>query len=94
MIAVLDHQTVEQAQRLSAGLGLDPASIDLFTMALESEFQAKLGLAHDLFGNTPNELAREVSILREEVEHLILHFSALEEWERCAALRDLLPLFS
>jgi len=91
MVTVLEHQIIEQAQRLSAGLGLDRASIDLFTIAVESEFHAKLGLAHDLFDESPDELAVDVSILREEIRNLVLHFSALEEWERCAVLRDLLP---
>lgn len=79
----------ELAERITAGLGLDPVEVDLFDLALEEWWSRELGLAQDLFGEEPTLLCEELTRLQAKLSALECLFAEREEWERCVRTRDL-----
>lgn len=77
------------AARLSAGLTLAVPDVDLFSIEIEREWRAELELVEDLFGGS-DQLQRERSLVFWKLRSLMFHFSELEEYERCAVIRDLI----
>lgn len=84
-----DEAIVRLAERLSAGLGLEPLEVDLFDARLWRWWNGELGLAEELFADEPDLLFIEVVDLQARLAALEGFFAEREEWERCARTRDL-----
>jgi hypothetical protein len=77
------------AARLSTGLGRDSASLDLFSLFLEQEFDERFVLNEDLFDHMPERLRLEQMLELKVLNELLEHFQKKEDYEFCALIKDL-----
>lgn len=77
------HLLVES---LTKGLGLEPADLDLFEMALEQEFAGRVAKSIDWFRRDPDRLLLELKEHLEDLQWLEKYFLEREEYERCRVL--------
>jgi hypothetical protein len=68
---------------------LDQDGIHLFQWTLEDEYESRLSEALEYFENRPDYLRQECTEHLIELDHLERHFLQIEEYEKCAAIRDL-----
>jgi hypothetical protein len=84
------HKTFEDwADSLHREIGSDEDSLVFFHWALEDEYEARLSEALEYFSGRPDYLAQECRQHLRELETLELRFIELEEYEKCAVIRDL-----
>lgn len=62
---------------------------DLFRLRLEREWRARLGLAHELFGQEPELLVEELSHQLRDLWAIETWLADGERWELCAGVRDM-----
>jgi hypothetical protein len=68
-------------------VGRDP--MEFFAWALEDEYEARLSEALEYFSERPDYLAQECTEHLIELDELETRFVDLEEYEKCAVIRDL-----
>jgi hypothetical protein len=90
MIKTLYRNFDEWADSLQREIGRDQDSIIFFHWALEDEYEARLSEALEYFSGRPDYLAQECYQHLFELETLEHRFVELEEYEKCAVIRDLL----
>jgi hypothetical protein len=84
------HKDFEDwARSLEAETTRDPESVVFFHWALEDEYEARLSEALEYFSARPDYLMQECASHLQELETLESRFIQLEEYEKCAAVRDL-----
>ena len=74
---------------LSAGLALDQASVDLFSMALEREWETHFRLTLLCYEEDPDLLRVELTSQLKLLKELEDFYIDREEYERCGPCRDL-----
>ena len=74
---------------LSAGLGFDQASSDLFSVALTKEWDIYYRLAILCYEEDPAQLRLELGQLLKKLVDFEGYFLQKEAYERCASCRDL-----
>lgn len=79
----------EQADGLSAGLGLDQAGLDLLQLTLEQVWETRARLAVEFWGERPEILIPELKQNIQELEGLVQVWEGREEYERCAVAKSL-----
>lgn len=84
------HKTFEDwAESLHREIGRDQDSLVFFHWALEDEYEARLSEAMEYFSGRPDYLEQECTNHLQELETLEGRFIELEEFEKCAVIRDL-----
>ena len=70
-------------------VGRDPASLDLFTMAIEKEWGTRLLLAKEIYHSEPVYLEREIASELNLLDLVKQRYLASEEFERCGRIQSL-----
>lgn len=78
----------EWARDLEELIQIDRDSIEFFRWAVEDEYEARWLDALLYFGERPDLLAQEAQEHLWELDQLEARFIELEEFEKCAAIRD------
>ena len=78
----------EWATSLEELIQIDRDSIEFFRWAVEDEYEARWLDALLYFGERPDLLAHEAQEHLWELDQLESRFIQLEEFEKCAAIRD------
>lgn len=89
MIKTLYKTFDDWAESLYREIGRDRDSLVFFHWALEDEYEARLSEAMEYFSGRPDYLEQECSQHLLELETLEQGFIELEEFEKCAVIRDL-----
>ena len=89
MIRTLYKTFEDWADSLHREIGRDEDAMVFFHWALEDEYEARLSEAMEYFYGRPDYLAQECTNHLQELETLELRFAELEEFEKCAVIRDL-----
>lgn len=79
----------EWAIDLEREIIIDRDSIQFFHWTLEDEYESRLSEALEYFGGRPDYLHQECMEHLIELDQLETRFVELEEYEKCAAIRDL-----
>ena len=79
----------EWAQELELEISITQDSIEFFHWTLEDEYEARLSEALEYFSSRPDYLRQECQEHLIELDHLEIRFVEIEEYEKCAAIRDL-----
>lgn len=79
----------EWALSLEVEIVTGPDSMEFFGWALEDEYEARLSEALEYFDQRPDYLAQECTEHLIELDRLETRFVGLEEYEKCAVIRDL-----
>lgn len=79
----------EWAQELELEIKVDRDSIEFFHWTLEDEYESRLSEALEYFSGRPDYLRQECLEHLIELDHLEGRFLSIEEYEKCAAIRDL-----
>lgn len=79
----------EWAQELELEIKVDRDSIEFFHWTLEDEYESRLSEALEYFSGRPDYLRQECLEHLIELDHLEERFLSIEEYEKCAAIRDL-----
>jgi hypothetical protein len=74
---------------LETKITTDRDSIHFFQWTLEDEYESRLSEALEYFAARPDYLRQECLEHLIELDQLELHFVSIEEYEKCAAVRDL-----
>ena len=67
----------------------DTASLDLFEMALETEWAARLALAKEIYSKEEIFQGKEIQAELDLLQQVHDHYLGLEEYERCARVLSL-----
>ncbi len=78
----------EWAKSLEEEVIASPASMEFFGWAIEDEYEARMSEALEYFGQRPDFLAQECLEHLIELDELETRFIRLEEYEKCAVIRD------
>lgn len=89
MIKTLYKTFEDWAESLHKEIGRDEDAMVFFHWALEDEYEARLSEAMEYFSGRPDYLEQECINHLLELETLELRFIELEEFEKCAVIRDL-----
>jgi hypothetical protein len=68
-------------------IGQDP--VELFAWALEDEYEARMSEALEYFSQRPDFLKQECVEHLIELDRLETRFVEIEQYEKCAVIRDL-----
>ena len=79
----------EWARDLESEIILDRDGIHFFQWTLEDEYESRLSEALEYFSGRPDYLRQECQEHLIELDHLETRFVEIEEYEKCAAIRDL-----
>ena len=79
----------EWARDLEVEIILDRDGINFFQWTLEDEYESRLSEALEYFSGRPDYLRQECTEHLIELDHLETRFVEIEEYEKCAAIRDL-----
>lgn len=79
----------EWARDLETEIIVDRDGINFFQWTLEDEYEARLSEALEYFSGRPDYLRQECTEHLIELDHLETRFVEIEEYEKCAAIRDL-----
>jgi hypothetical protein len=79
----------EWARDLEVEIILDRDGINFFQWTLEDEYESRLSEALEYFSQRPDYLRQECQEHLIELDHLETRFVEIEEYEKCAAIRDL-----
>ena len=79
----------EWARELEVEIKIDRDSIEFFHWTLEDEYEARLSEALEYFDGRPDFLRQECLEHLIELDQLESRFISIEEYEKCAAIRDL-----
>ena len=79
----------EWANDLEKEIKIDRDSIEFFHWTLEDEYESRLSEALEYFSGRPDYLRQECIEHLIELDTLELRFIEIEEYEKCAAIRDL-----
>ena len=79
----------EWARDLEIEIVLDRDGINFFQWTLEDEYESRLSEALEYFSGRPDYLRQECQEHLIELDHLETRFVKIEEYEKCAAIRDL-----
>jgi hypothetical protein len=85
----MEMDFLEWTQYLSAQKVHDQESIDVFYWELLSEYEARFDDAYLYYEERADLLHRDLTSHLVELDQLEIRFVALEEYEKCAAIRDL-----
>ena len=80
---------LEWTQYLSAQRVHDQESIDFFYWKLLSEYESRFDDSYLYYESRPDLLQLDLTGHLVELDQLEIRFVALEEYEKCAAIRDL-----
>lgn len=80
---------VEWARELELEISITQDSIEFFHWTLEDEYESRLSEALEYFSGRPDYLRQECQEHLIELDHLETRFVEIEEYEKCAAIRDL-----
>jgi hypothetical protein len=79
----------EWARDLELEIQVTRDSIEFFHWTLEDEYESRLSEALEYFSGRPDFLRQECCEHLIELDHLEQRFVEIEEYEKCAAIRDL-----
>ena len=79
----------EWAMELELEIIIDRDSIEIFHWTLEDEYESRLSEALEYFSGRPDFLKQECIEHLIELDQLESRFVSIEEYEKCAAIRDL-----
>jgi hypothetical protein len=79
----------EWANDLETEIKISRDSIEFFHWTLEDEYESRLSEALEYFEGRPDYLRQECMEHLIELDLLETRFIAIEEYEKCAAIRDL-----
>jgi hypothetical protein len=79
----------EWAKSLEQEIVVTRDSIEFFHWTLEDEYESRLSEALEYFSGRPDYLKQECLEHLIELDHLESLFVSIEEYEKCAAIRDL-----
>ena len=79
----------EWARELESEIIITQDSIEFFHWTLEDEYEARLSEALEYFSQRPDYLRQECQEHLIELDQLESRFIEIEEYEKCAAVRDL-----
>ena len=79
----------EWARELELEISITQDSIEFFHWTLEDEYESRLSEALEYFSGRPDYLRQECEEHLIELDHLEGRFVEIEEYEKCAAIRDL-----
>jgi hypothetical protein len=79
----------EWAMELELEIIIDRDSIEFFHWTLEDEYESRLSEALEYFSARPDFLKQECMEHLIELDQLESRFVSIEEYEKCAAIRDL-----
>lgn len=79
----------EWAKELELEIIIDRDSIEFFHWTLEDEYESRLSEALEYFSARPDFLKQECMEHLIELDQLESRFVSIEEYEKCAAIRDL-----
>lgn len=79
----------EWAMELELEIIIDRDSIEFFHWTLEDEYESRLSEALEYFSGRPDFLKQECMEHLIELDQLESRFVSIEEYEKCAAIRDL-----
>ena len=79
----------EWARALDQEIVITRDSIEFFHWTLEDEYESRLSEALEYFIGRPDYLRQECLEHLIELDHLESRFVSIEEYEKCAAIRDL-----
>lgn len=79
----------EWAMELELEIIIDRDSIEFFHWTLEDEYESRLSEALEYFSGRPDFLKQECIEHLIELDQLESRFVSIEEYEKCAAIRDL-----
>jgi hypothetical protein len=79
----------EWANDLEKEIKIDRDSIEFFHWTLEDEYESRLSEALEYFSGRPDYLRQECIEHLIELDQLETRFVEIEEYEKCAAIRDL-----
>jgi hypothetical protein len=79
----------EWARELESEISITQDSIEFFHWTLEDEYEARLSEALEYFSQRPDYLRQECQEHLIELDLLETRFIQIEEYEKCAAIRDL-----
>lgn len=79
----------EWADDLEKEIKIDRDSIEFFHWTLEDEYESRLSEALEYFSGRPDYLRQECIEHLIELDQLETRFVEIEEYEKCAAIRDL-----
>jgi hypothetical protein len=89
MIPTIYKDFEDWACSLEKEIGRDEDSLTFFHWALEDEYEARFSEALEYFSMRPDFLAQECKQHLIELNKLETRFVDLEEYEKCAIVRDL-----
>jgi hypothetical protein len=79
----------EWARELELEINISQDSIEFFHWTLEDEYESRLSEALEYFSARPDYLRQECQEHLIELDQLEGRFVEIEEYEKCAAIRDL-----
>jgi len=79
----------EWIRELDLEVKIDRDGIDFFHWTLEDEYESRLSEALEYFSERPDYLRQECQEHLIELDIIETRFIGLEEYEKCAAVRDL-----
>lgn len=79
----------EWARDLEIEIIVGRDGINFFQWTLEDEYESRLSEALEYFSGRPDYLRQECTEHLIELDHLETRFVEIEEYEKCAAIRDL-----
>lgn len=79
----------EWAHDLEVNISINLDTIEFFHWTLEDEYESRLSEALEYFCGRPDFLRQECIEHLIELDALELRFIEIEEYEKCAAIRDL-----
>jgi hypothetical protein len=79
----------EWARELELEISITQDSIEFFHWTLEDEYESRLSEALEYFSGRPDYLRQECEEHLIELDQLEQRFVSIEEYEKCAASRDL-----
>lgn len=79
----------EWAKDLEVEIQITRDSIEFFHWTLEDEYDSRLSEALEYFSGRPDYLRQECCEHLIELDQLETRFVEIEEYEKCAAIRDL-----
>jgi hypothetical protein len=86
----MTHRSFQEwAHALEFDIEIDRDSIEFFHWTLEDEYESRLSEALEYFINRPDFLKMECLEHLIELDELEKRFLEIEEYEKCAAIRDL-----
>lgn len=85
----MNHQTFDEwASELETRIKIDNSSIEYFRWELERVYDQRFDEALTYYLDRPDLISQEVSSYGIELERLEQRFLEIEEYEKCAAIRD------